>query len=680
MSIVEPGKERNVGIVGHSGVGKTTLLEHVLFDAKITKRLGSVEEKNTVCDYLDEEKERKHSIALKLCHCDWRGDRIHFVDHPGYADFIGELAASAPLLDGLIILVDATTGVQVGTDAAWEYAEKFNIPRAFFINKLDREHTSFDAVVASLREIYGKRCVPYVVPLGQPGDISGVLNIFDGAATEHAERLDQLKEEMADAVAETDDALLAKYLETGKLSPEEFHRGLHDGITEAKIMPIIAGSVIKNYGVDELLDVVAEDFPSPLDRHVVALKPDGSTVAVKVAADEPFLAQVFRNVVDPFIGHLTLFRVLTGKLASDSEFYNVTRGVKERSGKIVLLNGKEQSIVDEVGPGDLAAMSKLKHTHFGDTLAAVGSELQLPAHDLPASMVKMAITPKSRADSDKIGEALHHLAEEDPTFRHYRDESTGEHLIQGMGEMQLEIMLERLKRKYKVEAETSIPRVAYRETIKGRVEDVQGKHKKQSGGHGQYGDVHLRLYPNERGAGYLYVDKIVGGVVPRQYIPAVDKGAQEALARGVIAGYPVVDIVVELHFGSYHDVDSSEMAFKIAASLAIKEGVRKAKPIILEPVMQLTITVPEESMGDITGDLNGRRGRILGMDALGGGRQRIRAMVPEAEVLRYAAILRSLTGGRGSFEMEFAQYDEAPESVMRALVEDYEKHRAAGDL
>jgi elongation factor G len=601
------------------------------------------------------------------------------VDHPGYADFIGELAASAPLLDGMVIMVDATTGVQVGTDAAWDYAERYNIPRAFFINKLDRDHTNFEAVVQALRETYGKRCVPYVVPLGEPGAITGVINIFEGKDTEHADRLDQLKEELADAVAEADDALLAKYLETGKLSPEEFHRGLHDGITAARIMPIIAGSVIKNYGVDELLDVVADDFPSPLDRHVVAIGPDGESVEVKVAAEEPFLAQVFRNVVDPYIGHLTLFRVLTGTLASDSEFYNVTRGVKERSGKIVLLNGKDQTIVDAVGPGDLAAMSKLKNTHFGDTLAAVGSSLTLPPHALPPSMTKLAILPKSRADSDKIGEALHHLAEEDPTFRHFRDESTGEHLIQGTGDMQLEIMLERLKRKYKVEAETQTPRVAYRETIKGRVDDVQGKHKKQSGGHGQYGDVHLRLSPNERGAGYLFVDKVVGGVVPRQYIPAVDKGAQEALARGVISGHPVVDIVVELHFGSYHDVDSSEMAFKIAASLAIKEGVRKAKPIILEPIMSVTVTVPEDCMGDITGDLNSRRGRIVGMDAIGGGRQRIHALVPEAEVLRYASILRSLTGGRGSFEMAFAQYDEAPEAVARVLSEEYEKRRAVGE-
>lgn len=680
MSIVEPGKERNVGIVGHSGVGKTTLIEHILHDAKVTNRLGTVEEGNTVCDYLEEEKERKHSIALKLCHCAWHGDRIHLVDHPGYVDFIGEFAASAPLLDGLVIVVDATTGVQVGTDLAWKYAERHNIPRAFFINKLDREHTDYYAVVAALRETYGKRCVPYVIPVGEGAGVSGVVNIFDGdAPAGMADQIARLKEEMVDAVAETSDELLAKYLDTGTLTPEEFHTGLHDGITAARIMPIVAGSVARNYGVDELLDIVADDFPSPLDRHVVATGPDGTELEVPVSPDQPFLGQVFRNVVDPFVGHLTVFRVLTGVLRSDGEFYNVTRGVKERTGKILLLNGKEQTPVDEVGPGDLAAMTKLKHTHFGDTIAAIGGTLRLPPIVLPSSMMKLAIEPKTRADADKIGEALHHLAEEDPTFSHYRDDDTGELVVRGTGDMQLEIMLDRLKRKYKVEAETRTPKVAFRETIKGRVEDVQGKHKKQTGGHGQYGDVHLRLYPNERGAGYKFVDRIVGGVVPRQYIPAVDKGAQEALARGVIAGFPVVDIVVELHFGSYHDVDSSEMAFKIAASLAIREGVKKAKPVLLEPVMEIAVTTPEDCMGDITGDLNSRRGRILGMDALGGGRQVIRALVPEAEILRYATILRSLTQGRGSYTLDFAHYDEAPEAIARPLIEAYEKRRAEGE-
>lgn len=677
MPVVDPGKERNVGIVGHGGVGKTMLLEHILHDTGVTSRMGSIEEGNTVGDYLEEERERKHSIAMKLCHVEWRGDRIHFIDHPGYMDFQGEIAASTPLIDGLIIMVDASTGVQVGTDIAWKYAQRYNVPRAFFVNKLDREHTNFDEVVAALRETYGKQCVPLVIPVGEGANIERVVNIFEGDTGDIADQIQAVKEAIVDAVAETDDALMEKYLETGVLSPEEFHKGLHDGITAGKIMPIIAGSAAKDFGVDELLDVVAESFPSPLDRRVIATNGNGESVEIRVGADEPFLAQVFRNVVDPFVGHLTLFRVLTGTLRSDSEFYNVTTGTKERTGKILLLNGKNQTVVDAVGPGDLAAMTKLKNTHFGDTIGAVGCTYQMPPIKIPASMVKLAITPKTRADEDKIGEALHRLAEEDPTFRHYRNEDTGEHVIQGTGDLQLEILLDRMKRKYHVDVETSTPRVAYRETIRAEAE-AQGKHKKQSGGHGQYGDVHLRLKPRPRGAGYEFIDSIVGGVVPRQYIAHVDKGAQEALERGVISGHPVVDVSVELFFGSYHNVDSSEMAFKIAASLAIQKAVKSARPCLLEPIVELVATVPEEYMGDVNGDLNSRRGRILGMEPAGSGRQRIRALVPESEVLRYATDLRSITHGRGSFELEHYGYDEVPEGTAKGVIAAYEAARAEG--
>lgn len=677
MPAVDPGKERNVGIVGHSGVGKTMLLEHILHDAGITTRMGAIEDGNTVTDYLEEEIERKHSITMKLCHVEWRGDRIHFIDHPGYIDFQGEIAASAPLVDGLVILVDATTGVQVGTDIAWKYAEKYGVPRAFFVNKLDREHTDFFQVVAGLRESYGKQCVPLVIPVGSGGKLERVVNIFDGDTHDIADQIASLKEEMADAVAETDDALMEKYLETGELTPDEFHKGLHDGITAGKIMPIIAGSVSQYLGVDELLDVVAESFPSPLDRHVLVQNGEAAPKELPVRREEPFLGQVFRNVVDPYVGHLTFFRVLTGTLQSDSEFYNVSSGSKERTGKIYLLNGKEQTPVDEVGPGDLAAVTKLKHTHFGDTIGALGSTYRLPDIEMPPSMVKLAIVPKTRSDEDKIGDALHRLAEEDPTFSHYRDEATGEHVIQGTGDLQLEILLDRMKRKYHVEVETSTPQVAYLETIKGTAE-AQGKHKKQTGGHGQYGDVHLRVKARERGSGYAFVDSIVGGVVPRQFIPHVDKGAQEALAKGVVAGFPVVDVEVELFFGSFHNVDSSEMAFKIAASMAIQKAVRNAQPCLLEPIVEIRVVMPEEYMGDINGDLNGRRGRIIGMETVGAGRQCIHALVPEAEVLRYATELRSLTHGRGSFDVTPHGYDEVPEHLARGLIDAYKQARAEG--
>ncbi len=678
MATIDPGKVRNVGILGHSGVGKTMLIEHLLHDVGVTNRLGSVEEGNTVCDYLEEEIDRKQSIAMKLVHLDWNDTRVHLVDHPGYADFLGELAASTPLLDTLVILVDATTGPQVGSDNAWKYAEKYNVPRAFFVNKLDRDHTSFEETVSAIQEVYGSQCVPLVVPVGEAADLSGVVNIVSGDASA-LDGADELKEALVEAVAETDDALTEKYLEDGELSDEDFSQGLLTGILSGKMVPIIAGSVSKQLGLKELMDVIVQSFPSPLHRKVIAKDRDESDVEVKVGADEPFFAQVFRSVVDPFVGQLTLFRVLSGTLKSDTDFYNATSQTKERSGKIYLLTGKDQKVTDQVGPGDLAALTKLKSTRFGDTLAADNSvRIAMPMIELPASMVKLAIEPKSRSDADKLGEALNRLAEEDPTFKHFRDEGTGEHVIRGMGDQQLELLLSRMKRKSGVEAEVKTPKVAYRETIRGKAE-VQGKHKKQTGGHGQYGDVHLRLSGNERGAGYEFIDKIVGGVVPKQYIPHVDRGCQEALLRGVVSGNPVVDVQVELFFGSYHTVDSSEMAFKLAASKAIMKGIADASPCILEPIMEIAATIPEEYMGDINGDLNSRRGRILGMDPLGGGRQCIRASVPEAEVLRYSTDLRSMTQGRGSYELTFSHYDEVPEHVAKEIRAAYEKARQEGE-
>jgi elongation factor G len=678
MANVDPEKVRNVGFVGHSGTGKTTLIEHILHKAGKTNRLGKVSEGNTVGDYLEDEVQRQQSLTMKLMHVDWDGHRVHLLDHPGYVDFVGEVAASMPVLDAVVVVVDASTGVQVGTDNAFRYADRYNTPRAIFVNKLDRDNTNFDEVVTQLRETYGKHCVPYIIPVGAGLNLRGVVDIFNGGEEEVAEKQAALKEEMTDVVAETDDALLEKYLETGELAAEDIHHGLHEGIRKGKIIPIVGGSAEKDIGVTELMALIAHEFPSPLERSVVARNGGSDEVEVKVSPDEPFLAQVFRSTADPFVGHLTFFRVLTGKLRTDSDFYNITRNTKERTGKLIMLNGKEQTQVAEVGPGDIAAMTKLKNTHFGDTIGTNGSNLELPKIELPKGMVKLAIVPKTRADEDKIGEALNRLAEEDPTFKHYRDHDTGDHIIQGVGDLQLEILLDRMKRKYHVEAETTVPKVAFRETIRATAE-VQGKHKKQTGGHGQYGDVHLRLIPNERGAGYEFIDSIVGGVVPRQYIPAVDKGAQEALARGVIAGFPVVDIKVEIFFGSYHDVDSSEMAFKIAAALAIQKGVKEAKPCLLEPVMEIAVTIPEEYMGDINGDLNSRRGRITGMDTAGPGRQIIRALVPEAEVLRYSTDLRSMTQGRGSYTLTLDHYEEVPEHVAKGLIEAYQKRREAGE-
>lgn len=667
----DPRKVRNVGIVGHGGVGKTMLIEHVLHAAGKTNRLGKIADGNTVGDYLEEETARHQTIQMKLMHVDWSGTRVHFVDHPGYADFIGEVASSSPLLDGLIVVIDGATGPQVGTDNALRYADEFNVPRAIFVNKLDRENLDWDEAVSKIRKHYGNSCVPMIVPSGTGAALKTVTDMIASGDAD-------AKVAITDAVAESDDALMEKYLETGELSEDDFTHGLQAGIKSGRVVPIIGGSVEKEVGLKELMDFICHYFPTPLDRKIVGKNSKGEDVEFQPKADGPFLAQVFRSIVDPFVGHLSLFRVLSGTLKSDSEFYNVSTNSKERTGKLFFLCGKEQSQVPEVGPGDLAAMTKLKHTHFGDTIGAAGTDIQLQRIELPPSMVKLAIFAKSRNDEDKIGEALNRIAEEDPTFHHYRDAETNEHVIKGLGDLQLDILLGRMKRKFHVEAETHTPKVAFKETVKGK-SDVQGKHKKQSGGHGQYGDVHLRISPNARGAGYEFIDSVVGGVVPRQYIPHIDKGCQDALHRGVIAGFQVVDVKVELHFGSYHDVDSSEMAFKIAASMAIQKGIKEAKPCILEPIMEIAVTVPDEYMGDINGDINSRRGRILGMESPGPGRQCIRASVPEAEILRYSTELRSISGGRGSYTVKFSHYDEVPGDVQQKLAQAYEAAREAGE-
>jgi len=661
MANIDPANVRNVGILGHSGTGKTMLIENILHMAGKTNRLGKIEDGNTVGDYLEEEIDRQQTICMKLMNLEWEGKRIHLVDHPGYADFLGEIASSMPVLDSVIIVVDATSPIQVGTDRAIKYADEHNTPRAIFVNKLDREHTSFDDVVSDIQATYGQQCVPFVLPIGQSDSLSDAVNIVTEQNEQLAGRIEEFKTAMIDVVAESDDALLEKFLEAGELTPEEFNQGLQKGIQAGKIVPIIGGSVAKAIGLKHLIDLVATIFPSPCDRKVVAKTNSGEEKVVDTSKDAPFLAQVFRSIVDPYVGQLTFFRVFSGILRSDTEFYNVTTQTKERTGKIYLMNGKEQTPVDSVGPGDLAAMTKLKNTHFGNTIAAPGTELNLPTIELPESMVKLAISPKSRADEDKIGEALNRIAEEDPTFTHYRDTATKEHVIRGMGDLQLDILLERMKRKFNVEAETRTPKVAYKETVRGKSE-VQGKHKKQTGGHGQYGDVHLRISPNERGAGYEFIDSIVGGVVPRQYIPHVDKGCQDALEKGVIAGYPVVDIKVELFYGSYHDVDSSEMAFKIAASMAIQKGVKEANPCLLEPIMEVEVLVPEEFMGDVNGDLNSRRGQIQGTDTRGNA-QVIEALVPLANMFGYVNQLRSMTQGRAQYTMQFSHYEEVPANV-----------------
>ena len=672
MAVADGSQVRNAGIVGHSGTGKTSLIEHILHAAGEIGRVGTIKEGNTVGDYLEEEREHQHTITMKLMHANWNGTRVHLIDHPGYPDFVGDLAASTSLLDGIVIMVDGITGPQVGTDNAMKYADMHNVPRILFVNKLDRDDSNFETVLDQLRGAYGANCMPLVVPTFAQDHLEGVINLTAEEASDLVAQAEEFKSAIIDTVAESDDELLETYLEEGTLSQEQIDLGLRNGIGSGKIVPVIAGSVEEDKGVSELLDIIVNYFPSPLDREMQAHNGSDSEVTIKATDDGPFLGQVFRSVSDPYVGQLTLFRVLSGRLKADSEFYNTTSQSKERAGKIFLLNGKEQTAVPEVGPGDIAALTKLKHTHFGDTLAKVGTQIELPKIEMPDAMVKLALVPKTRSDEDKIGEALNRVSEEDPTVHHYRDDQTKEYILRGVGDLQLDLLLERLKRDYNVEAETHTPKVAYKMTIRGKA-DVQGKYKKQTGGHGQYGDVHLRLSPNPRGEGYSFQDSIVGGVVPRQYIPHVDKGAQDTLSTGTVPGMPIVDVNVELHFGSYHNVDSSEMAFKVATSMAIKKGIQEADPYILEPVVEIEVTTPEAYMGDCIGDLTSRRGRILDSGSGGADRQIIRANVPEAEVLKYSADLRSMTHGRGTYALKFSHFDEVPAEIAKDIIAEYEK-------
>jgi len=674
-------KSRTIAIVGHGGSGKTTFVERVLFEIGVTTRQGIISEKNTVADYLDEEKDREHSISLTPIYFEFDGCRFHLIDCPGYADFVGEVAASTRIVDGLIIVVDAAEGIEIGTDTSWSYAEKIGLPTLFFVNKLDRDNTQFSRIVGELQRSYGNQCTPLCVPVGAGGELSDVAGLMGSKPEDVPESVrdefGSLQEKMIDTIAEGDDALLEKYLDEGSLSDDEIGAGLLAGIQRRSVMPILGGSAEKGVGVKNVLDLIVRSFPSPLDRPgVEAADTDGTETLIEPKEQGPLCGFVFKSVSDPYVGNLTLFRVYSGTLAADSEFYNVTKRSKERVGNLLLLRGKEQIPVDMVYPGDIAAIAKLKNTDVNDTMGPGQKAAVLPEIVFPEPMVRLAIEPKSRADEDKIGQALGRIAHEDRTFKAYRDEDTRDHIIAGMGDLHLDIVVERLKNKYKVDVDTRIPNVPYRETIKSSVK-VQGRYKKQSGGRGQYGDVWIEVNPLERGVGFEFEERIVGGVVPKNYIPSVEKGVVEALAKGIVAGYPVTDLKVVLYDGSHHSVDSSDMAFKIAGSMAIQKAVNEAQHCLLEPIMEIEVTVPDDNMGDITGDLNSRRGRILGIEP-GIGKQTVRANVPLADVLHYSTDLRSMTGGRGNFKMRMSHYDEVPQRIADEIVAARKKQKDDG--
>jgi elongation factor G len=681
---IETGKIRNVGVVGHGGVGKTSLVESLLFTAGAVTRLGRVDDGTTTTDFDPDEIKRKISINTAIAYCDVKGHRINLVDTPGYGDFIADARAGLRVVEAAVVVVDAVAGVQVQTEKVWKFAGEFDLPRAIVVNRLDRERSDFFRTLESLGRRLKGRIVPVHIPVGEESGFRGFVDLVTQRATlyadgkptdadvpaEAADRVKEWREKLVEAAAETDDDLLAKYLEEGSLAEAEMLTALRAGITQGKIVPVLCAAASKGIGSQALLDLIIHEFPSPADRGEVGGTDVKARQAGTRAADAkaPVSALVFKTLSDPHIGKLTLFRVYSGTLRADSTLLNPTRGAKERMGHVSWLQGKMQKNVETLGPGEIGVAQKLKETQTGDTLSDEAHPFELPRITFPEPAINFAIQPKTRGDEDKISTALARIAEEDPTVHHHFDPETKQLLISGVGSLHVEMTVERMKRKYNVDVTLLPPRIPYKETVKGRAEG-QGKYKKQTGGRGQYGDTWLRVEPLTRGGGFEFVDDIFGGAVPRNFIPSVEKGVRDCMKKGILAGYPVVDLKVTLYDGSYHDVDSSDMAFQIAASMGLQKVFMDAHPILLEPVMNVEVTTPADAAGDIIGDLNSRRGRIVGMEP-SGETAVVRASAPMAEMLTYESSLRSMTGGRGGYSMEFSHYEEVPAFQADKIVKD----------
>jgi elongation factor G len=682
--MIEIDKIRNVGVVGHGGVGKTSLVETLLFAAGAVTRLGKVDDGTTTTDWDPDEIRRKISINSAVAYCDWKGYRINLIDTPGYGDFIPDARAALRVVEAAIVVVDAVAGVQVQTEKVWKFAAEYELPRAIVLNRLDRERGDFARALESISRRLKGRSVPLQVPVGEEAGFRGVVDLVtmkalswaDGKVTESAvpnelaEQVKQYREKLVEAAAETNDDLLNKYLEEGSLEEGEMLAALRAGISEGKIIPVLCASASRNIGVQPILDLIVHDFPSPAVRREIA-GIDGKTkqtASRPVDAKAPVTAIVFKTLTDPHIGKLSLFRVLTGTLKSDSTLLNLARAARERMGHVAWLQGKTQKNVDALGAGEIGVVMKLKETLTGDTLTDEAQPLEVPRITFPEPAISFAIQPKTRGDEDKISNALARIAEEDPTVHYHYDPETKQLLVSGLGNLHVEMVVERMKRKYNVDVHLLPPRIPYKETVKGRAEG-QGKYKKQTGGRGQYGDTWLKVEPLPRGGGFEFADEIFGGAVPRQYIPSVEKGVRDAMKKGIVAGYPIVDVKVTLYDGSYHDVDSSDMAFQIAASMGLQKVFMEAHPILLEPVMTVEVTCPSETAGDVIGDMNSRRGRILGMEPAGE-TAIVRASVPMAEMLTYEPTLRSMTGGRGAYSMEFSHYEEVPAFIAEKVIKD----------
>jgi elongation factor G len=683
---------RNIGIMAHIDAGKTTTTERILYYTGRTHKMGEVHEGAATMDWMAQEQERGITITSAATTAFWRDFRINIIDTPGHVDFTVEVERSLRVLDGAVAVFDSVAGVQPQSETVWRQADRYRVPRIAFINKMDRTGADFDAAVQSMRDRLGATPVPIHIPIGREDGFSGIVDLVETKAItytnalgtefsledippELVERAEAGHHALIDAIAEFDDELTETYLEDeSAVTPEMIRRALRAGTLEGRITPVLAGSAFKNKGVQPLLDAIVDYLPSPLDvPPVQGVDPKSAEETTRPPMlDAPFSALAFKVMTDPFVGKLTYFRVYSGQVNAGGRVLNTTNGKTERIGRILQMHANHREEREEIGAGEIAAAVGLKFTTTGDTLATDSAPIVLESMAFPEPVISVAIEPKTKGDQDKLAQALGRLAEEDPTFRVSTDEETGQTIISGMGELHLEIIVDRLLREFRVEGNVGRPQVAYRETISRPVEKIQGRFVRQTGGSGQYGDVVINLYPQEPGAGYEFVDKIVGGKIPREYIPATDQGIQEAMGAGILAGFPVVDVKIELVDGSYHEVDSSERAFKIAGSMAFKEGMKRARPRLLEPVMAVEVVTPEEFLGDVIGNLNGRRGRVEQIEPVGGSQlsnsQAIRASVPLAEMFGYATDLRSMTQGRATFSMQFDRYEEVPASIAESIV------------
>ncbi len=678
---------RNIGIIAHIDAGKTTTTERVLFYTGRTHRLGSVDDGTTVTDWMEQERERGITIVSAAVTAEWRAHVINIIDTPGHIDFTAEVQRSLRVLDGGVVVFDAVQGVEPQSETVWRQADRYRVPRLCFVNKMDRVGASYDRTIDMIRDRLGANPVALQMPIGEEAGFRGVVDLLEEQAIVWTDELgadpkripvpaelqaeaDERRARMVEQIVETDDALTDRYLNGDVISADELRRSLRRAVIAGRLTPVLCGSSLRNKGVQPLLDAIVDYLPSPVDiPPVQGIRPGSDEVITRRADDgAPLSALVFKIVTDPYVGRLAYLRVYSGKITQGSTVYNSTKGKRERVGRLLRMYADRREDIQEVLAGDIAAILGMKDTFTGDTLCDAANPIVLESITFPEPVIFLAIEPKTTSDQDKMAEALHKLSEEDPTFRVRQDENTGQTVIWGMGELHLEVLVDRMLREFKVQAKIGRPRVAYRESISRPVPRVESRYVKQTGGRGQYGHVVLSLEPAEAGSGVTFEDHVVGGAIPREFIPAVEKGVLEAAEAGVLAGYPVVDVKVRLIDGSFHEVDSSDMAFKMAGSLAFKQGVQQGEPILLEPVMRAEVIVPEENVGDVTGDLSARRALIEGIEARPGRTQAIRAKVPLAEMFGYATALRSLTQGRGVFTMEFDHYAQVTESVTREVL------------